>query len=182
VKTAILLDKELKTNLNKAIIEFKDTATTLDLVLFEKNNTDERKIAAINTRGSNRRGGYRGGYRGGGRHNHTHRQSPYHRNTDYRRGGYQGRGGRGGTASSGGRGDTSEKEDDGLLLDQSILDQMSSKQRKAYYEGRSKLRSSDDNQTARSEIPRNIGAVQTDVADDDSKITSASAAFGRHSS
>mmetsp|Transcript_11237 Transcript_11237/g.16169 ORF Transcript_11237/g.16169 Transcript_11237/m.16169 type:complete len:351 (+) Transcript_11237:725-1777(+) len=37
VKTSILLNKELKTDLNKAIIEFKDTVTTLDLVVFEKN-------------------------------------------------------------------------------------------------------------------------------------------------
>ena len=67
------------------------------------------------------------------------------------------------------------------MLDQSILDQMSPKQRKAYYEGRSKLRHSNETQSTRQDIPRNIGAVQTEIADDESKITSASAAFGRHS-
>jgi len=179
VKTSILLNKDLKTDLNKAIIEFKDTVTTLDLVVFDKaNSNEERKIGATYTHRGNTRGNYRGAHKGRGTHRHVPYNKPYESN---RRGGYQGRSdtrhynnrGRGGRNQS-----YPKREDDGLLLDQSILDQMNPKQRKAYYEGRNKLRTDDNNN---SEIPRQIGAANVETNDEASRLTSASAAFGRHS-
>ena len=120
IKTTILLKPELKQDLNKAITAFKDTVTTLDLVVFDK-PSDDRRISAVNATG---RGGFgrhnqpRG--RQGGRNNH---KRPYeHSNTrgGGRRGGYQGRFPRGG----GGRGqynynpryqnNSTQAQDDGL--------------------------------------------------------------------
>lgn len=195
VKISILNNDDTKKDLNKAITTFKDTVTTLDLVIFDK-TVDERKISATN---SHARGSHRGGhtYRGGGNRggrSHNARHRPYER-SNYSRGhagrgagGYQGRpfrGGRGGGGRYHNHTPRSE-DDDGLLLDQSILDQMNAKQRAAYYEGRKKIRSNEstDNRS-RGDIPRNVGAVATQeephIQDDTSRMTSASAAFGRGS-
>mmetsp|Transcript_11237 Transcript_11237/g.16168 ORF Transcript_11237/g.16168 Transcript_11237/m.16168 type:complete len:1367 (+) Transcript_11237:2028-6128(+) len=57
---------------------------------------------------------------------------------------------------------------------------MNPKQRKAYYEGRSKLRNTDNMQSNNGDIPRQIGATNIEQTDDNSRITSASAAFGRN--
>ncbi len=172
--------------------------TTLNLVVFDK-QSDDRKIGAIS---SNSRGGYRGGPpnqggRGGGGRGHFRRQHDY---SSYR-GGYQGRGGhlsRSFRAQGGGgrhqtQAHSNREGDDGLLLDQSILNQMNPRQKVAYFEGRKKLRGTDPNesqscytQSQRGEVPRNIGAlVATKETQhqpgDASRLTSASAAFGRTS-
>eukprot|EP00590_Aulacoseira_subarctica_P011644 CAMPEP_0172424146 /NCGR_PEP_ID=MMETSP1064-20121228/21716_1 /TAXON_ID=202472 /ORGANISM="Aulacoseira subarctica , Strain CCAP 1002/5" /LENGTH=1711 /DNA_ID=CAMNT_0013165931 /DNA_START=811 /DNA_END=5943 /DNA_ORIENTATION=- len=199
VKISILNNEDTKKDLNKAITVFKDTVTTLDLVIFDK-TTDDRKIGAtqsyprVGHRGGNSFRG--GGGRGGRGHNHNHQRRPH----EYR-GGHQGRGGggyqsrysRGGRGGGGGRyqnnyQNNTSREDDGLLLDQSILSQMNPRQRAAYFEGRKKMRGNDvsDNQSLRGEIPRNVGAIITaeepqNHPDDSSRITSASAAFGRSS-
>lgn len=61
---------------------------------------------------------------------------------------------------------------------------MNARQRAAYFEGRKKFRNTDDRSTQ--DIPRDIGAVSTpndlnDQTDTESRLTSASAAFGKHS-
>jgi hypothetical protein len=181
IKTSILLNKDTKTNLNKAIIEFKDTVTALDLAVFDKANTnDERKISATNSQLGNNRGGYRGGYRGRG----GFKNSPYHKPNEYsRRGGHQGRSNTNYRGRGGGRSHPYPKRGgDGLLLDQSILDQMNAKQRKAYYEGRTRLQNQGTQQPSDSEVTRQIGAANTENNDDASRMTSASTAFGRASS
>ena len=48
IKTTILLNPELKQDLNKAITAFKDTVTTLDLVVFDE-PSDDRRFSAVNT-------------------------------------------------------------------------------------------------------------------------------------
>jgi len=195
VKTTILLNTELKQDLNKAITAFKDIVTTLDLVVFDK-QLDDRKIGAANTSRGNfgRHFQPRGGRGGRGTHKRTYEHS-YTRGGG--RGGYQGRSHRRG----GGRGqyqynpryqnNSTQGQDDGLLLDRSVLNQMNPRQRAAYFEGRKKLRSNDGNEssTIQSDIPRNIGATNTNTGDgrtqaqdeEASRLTSASAAFGRNS-
>ena len=133
VKTTILTNAESKENLHKAIITFKDMATTLDLVVFEKSN-DERKVGAAHLQRGGGRTGYRGGYQGRGKGHH--RSPPYKRQPDHRPGSFTGRHkspyrGRGGGGGRGYSSQSTPREDDGLLLDQSILDQMNPKQRNA---------------------------------------------------
>ena len=186
IKTTILLNPEYKEDLNKAITAFKDTVTTLDLVVFEKNQ-DDRKIGATNTsrggfgRNFNRSGrGGRGSYKR--QYDQTHSRGGG-------RGGYQGGGGR--YNRGGGRGNYNPRQnndrnepDDGLKLDQSILNQMNKKQRAAYYEGRNRFRANDSTDGTATTVPRQVGATniqQEEPAshnDDASRLTSASAAFG----
>jgi hypothetical protein len=64
---------------------------------------------------------------------------------------------------------------------------MNKKQRAAYYEGRNRFRANEPNDGTTNTVPRQVGAtnIQQDEpilpADDASRLTSASAAFGRNS-
>lgn len=87
IKTTILLNPEYKQDLNKAITAFKDTVTTLELVVFDK-QTEDRKIGAVrsNFRGGPGRNSHRQGR--GGRGN-AHKR-PYEHSNNRGRGGMQG--------------------------------------------------------------------------------------------
>ena len=64
---------------------------------------------------------------------------------------------------------------------------MNKKQRAAYYEGRNRFRANEPNDGTATTVPRQVEAINTQQddatipADDASRLTSASAAFGRNS-
>ena len=179
--------KKTKSDLNKAITVFKNTVNALELVVFDKQSED-RKIGAAS---ANNRGNYRGGsqYRGGGQNSgqstqkrpwqDRSQQSSY---SNYRGGFSRSYRGRGGGRSS--YNTPCNEQDDGLLLDQSILSQMNPRQRAAYFEGRKKIRNNGGGDNNNSTVPRHISATITQEPqpqnDDASRLTSTSAAFGRN--
>jgi hypothetical protein len=146
------LNQETRDNLERTVIAFKDALATLDLISPTRNSTqDDRRISSA------QRNTTRDSFRG--RNNHT---TPYSGRSPFQRGGPRGnpRGGRGGgryhttRGSFYGRGSL---PDDGLLLDKKILDQMTPKQRAAFYQGRDKLRSSPAD--ASLTVDRSMGAT-----------------------
>lgn len=139
---------------------------TLDLISPHKfANQDERKIGAAHA--ATRVGGARQPYRGRGYSSPSQSgrsaQQSYQPRSGYR-GGYKGGRGGGGQSYAGrgkyqGRG---TNPDDGHKLDKSILDQMSPKQRAAFYQGRDKIRSSatgNDGSSNPVNTDRNVGAT-----------------------
>ena len=190
IKTTILLNPATKTDLERAIVAFKDSMAALDIV---SNNTianqDDRKIGAIT------RGGGRGSHRGRNQGGRSAQQS-YNPRQGYR-GGYKGGRGSGGRFT-GGRGQgQSQQSDDGLLLDKKILDQMTPKQRAAFYQGREKMRANPRTEaaTTSSNVDRNVGAtnlaappaympppppvIQVHSNEDESRLSAASSQFGK---
>ena len=170
VKSNVMFNTETKGDLNKAIISFKDTCSALNLMVPGKQNQSDHRSVGAASRGGRFQG--RGGQRDRG----------------FKRPHEQNRGGRGSAHKFQGRGrgrGKSEQPDDGLKLDKTILDQMNSKQRAAFYKGRDAMRSTDDNP---SQTPsRNVSATQSGpqideisaVTDYQPKMSSASSQFGR---
>jgi len=192
IKVDILSNPNTKDNLEKAIISFKDTMATLDIISPHKYaDQDERRIGAAHRDGrSSQRG------RGNPQSGRSAQQSYQPRN-GYR-GGYKGSRGGGGRYQGsyhGGRGQ-GQHQDDGLLLDKKVLDQMTAKQRAAFYQGREKMRSNPrtENPTGESN-DRQIGAVNAATPppyvpppppvmnvpsqEEESRLSAASSHFGR---
>ena len=187
VKSNVMFDGETKKDLGKAIIKFKDTTSALKLSTSGRPSQEDHRRIGSASRGGRSQG--RGGQRDG-RNKRPYENGPGHRGGrggGYQGGHYGGRGfqGRGRYQSSPGRG-RSEAPDDGLKLDKNILDQMSSKQRAAFYKGRESMRTPDGSPSSRSIAA--VGTVVHQNADDLSIITdgqtnaqmnAASSQFGR---
>ena len=180
IKSNVMFNEDTKNDLGKAIIRFKDTMSALNLAQSSRSSQNEQRSIGSASRGGRSSG--RGGQRDRG-----HKRPFEHHN----------RGGRGGGGSSRGRGRSnpssrgrSEQPDDGLKLDKAILDQMSSKQRAAFYKGRNAMRDPNPNNDARNigglqssapPPPNNIDEVSaiTDVQQTNQFMNSASSYFGR---
>ena len=155
IKSNVMFIDDTKNDLGKAIIKFKDTSAALNIVSSGRNsnNDDYRRIGSASRGRNPGRGGNRDGK---GQHGY---KRPYEGSSNYR----GGRGGRG-RGKFQGRG-RSEQPDDGLKMDKNILDQMSPKQRAAFYKGRDAIRAGDEPQTSSS---RNIASATTNPAPVDS--------------
>ena len=182
VKSNVMFDSETKGDLGKAIIKFKDTTSALNLVSSGRfSQEDHRRIgSASRGRGSQGRGGQRDG---------RNNKRPYDHGSGsgYRggRGGGRGYHGRGRYQSQPGRG-RNEAPDDGLKLDKNVLEQMSPKQRAAFYKGREAMRAPDDTHTQRSiaglhssasQQPDEISAITEAQAN--AQMNAASSQFGK---
>ena len=167
IKSNVMFDSETKGDLGKAIIKFKDTTSALNLVSSGRFSQEDHRRIGSASRGRGFQG--RGGQRDGRNHKRPYDHVSGHRGG---RGGGRGYQGRGRYQSQPGRG-RSEAPDDGLKLDKNVLDQMTPKQRAAFYKGREAMRAPDDALTQRS-----IAGVNTSIgqqADEISAITEAQA-------
>ena len=197
VKADILLGPETKEDLKRAVMLMKDTLTALRLV--DDDNVEPRRIGGMRQGSDSRRNGGRGwainwrrgspGRSGGrGRDDRGRGRFPSYRGG--RQYAYQrGRGGGRHSYQDTYRAIRNQPADDGLGMSQEILNQMTSKQRAAYYQGRERMRETESPPTIAGG-KRNVSSIYLDVnnsvspqnmnpGDVTDAISSASSEFGR---